>query len=119
MEASDSTGAQRLQQLVDSFAAKIVWIALKAIITTVITGSIGLAAWYVKDIRDEVKHGASRMAVIEDKQATEHTAVSLTEQRVQNLEKVSDQTVRTLQQMGEQLARDHDDINQLKSDRRR
>lgn len=108
-----------MQQLGQSPGAQFTWWLLKTLATTFVTGSIGMACYYVKDIRDDVRAAGTRIEMVERKQDSTDSAEALTAQRVDNLSRVSDQTILTLRQLGDQVSRDHDDISQLKIEGRR
>lgn len=88
--------ADALQRLGQSASAQLVWTAGKVLLATFISGSIALGVGYIRDMRDDVKTALARTTE-QDK------AQSLMEQRVSLLQRVSDSTVLTLQQIGTEV----------------
>lgn len=108
-DAMNHHAAETLQRVGQTAGAQVAWLVLKVLVTTFVAGSIALATGYVRDMRDDIK-------VVAQKTEAQDKAQALTDQRVDNLQRVSDATVLTLQQMAAQINDNRYDIRTLKDD---
>lgn len=99
--------AQTLQQFGQSVPVQLVWLVAKVLVTAFVSGSIAIGVGYVRDMRDELRTVMIRSQAQDKAQA-------LIDQRVAGLERVSDATVSTLQQLGQQVTHNTDDLGVLR-----
>lgn len=98
---------ESLERLAQSARGQLVWVMAKVLVTAFVSSSIGLGVGYVRDMRNEVVRVGQQLT-------RQDKAQALTQQRVDDLKHVSDATVVTLQQMGEQVTRNTDAIQEIR-----
>lgn len=98
--------AESLERMTQTAWAQLLWMLAKVVVTAFVSGSIAMGVGYVRDMRNEVMRVGQQLT-------RQDKAQALTEQRVDDLKQVSDATVVTLRQLGEQVTHNTDAIQQI------
>lgn len=104
----DQQTITNVQAALDSPGGKVLWMLAKAVITIFITTSVGIGVSYIHDIRDDVT-AANETNVRQD------LSIQLLQQQSDSFAKFRDTAVVTLQQIGDQVTHNTDDIQNIKS----
>jgi esterase/lipase len=109
MEGTDvnSTAIESMQRMGQSPGGQMAWMISKVIVTLIVTGAAAMGTSYIKDMRDDIRN-VSNLANSQDK------TQALTTQKIDNLSKVSDATVATLQALSMQVQHNTYDIQTQK-----
>lgn len=103
----DHQTATNMQAAFDSPAGKMMWTIAKSIITVFVTTAIGIGVSYIHDIRDDVA-AASASNVRQD------LSIQALQQQSDSFAKFRDTAVITMQQIGQQVTHNTDDIQNIK-----
>lgn len=104
---NDVQAIQHVQEMMDSPGGKVLWALSKILVTVLITALVAISTSKLSDISESQKDQTA--ANIRQDQN-----IILLQQRTDALQKVSDATVVSLQQIGNQVTHNTDDIGHIK-----